>query len=202
MDWMIRRTEPRDYRATEALTREAFWDRYRPGCTEHLVVRQIRASGDYLPDLDYVAEEGGRIVGHILYSRSRLVDGAGHGTELVTFGPISVSPEVQGQGVGSQLIEQTKALASAMGYPGIAIYGSPAYYGRFGFESAEKYGITTPDGKNFDAFMVLPLATGSLSGLHGRLYTSPAFETAPEDVERFDADFPRREMRFSAPENR
>ena len=73
---IIRQERPEDYRAVEELTREAFWNVYRPGCTEHFVLNQYRNSPDFIPELDFVMEEDGRIIGHVMFSTAQLlVDG-------------------------------------------------------------------------------------------------------------------------------
>lgn len=69
----IRLEQPEDYREVENLTREAFWNVYRPGCTEHYVLNQYRSNSDFISELDLVMEEDGRIIGHIMFSRAELV---------------------------------------------------------------------------------------------------------------------------------
>ena len=59
----IRLEQPKDYREVENLTREAFWNVYRPGCTEHFVLNQYRTNPDFIPELDFVMEENGKIIG-------------------------------------------------------------------------------------------------------------------------------------------
>ena len=69
----IRLEQPKDYREVENLTREAFWNVYRPGCTEHYVLNQYRTSPDFIPELDFVMETEGRIMGHIMFSKAELI---------------------------------------------------------------------------------------------------------------------------------
>jgi len=68
----IRLEEPKDYREVEELTREAFWNVYRPGCTEHYVLNQYRTNPDFIPELDFVMEEDNKIIGHIMFSKASL----------------------------------------------------------------------------------------------------------------------------------
>ncbi len=65
-NYIIRPETPHDYYAVEALTREAFWNVYVPGCYEHYFVHVMRSHPDFVPELDYVLESGGKIVGSIL----------------------------------------------------------------------------------------------------------------------------------------
>ena len=70
---IIRRETPEDYAAVEHLTREAFWNVYRPGCTEHYVVHVLRQDRDFVPELDLVMERDGELIGHVLYMRAKIV---------------------------------------------------------------------------------------------------------------------------------
>ena len=68
----LRIEEERDRRASEYVTREAFWNVYNPGCCEHYVLHRFRKDPDFVPELTYVAEIGSKIVGHIMYSRGKI----------------------------------------------------------------------------------------------------------------------------------
>ena len=189
----LRRETETDHEEVENLTREAFWDIFKPGCDEHLLVHKVRKVPAFVPELDFVAVEDGRIVGNIIYSQAKVVGGDGNAHEVVTFGPVSVLPSFQRRGIGSALIEQTMKLAREMGFRAIVIFGHPAYYSRFGFENAERFGITTADGTNFDAFMALELREGGLEGVTGRFYEDPVFRMDKDEVEAFDRRFPHKE---------
>ena len=89
----IRLERPEDYRVVEELTREAFWNVYKPGCLEHYVLNQYRNNPDFIPELDYVMEEDGRIIGHVMFSRAELVLADGTHKPSWTFGPISIHPD-------------------------------------------------------------------------------------------------------------
>ena len=192
MDIAIRNERPEDVLAVEALTREAFWNLHVPGCSEHLVTRQLRASPDFLPDL--VAEADGRVVGSILFSRSRVVGSENENFETVTFGPVSVLPEWQNLGVGRALIERGLRIARALGHSAVVIYGNPAYYQKYGFRAGREFGIRTADGKYAAALQALPLFSGALNGVSGRFLESEAFEVDPAHLEAFDRLFPPKEM--------
>lgn len=190
MEFIIRNEHPEDVVAVEALTRLAFWNLHEPGCSEHLVVRQLRASADFMPELDFVAEADGRVIGNILFSRSRVVGALGENFETVTFGPVSVLPECQRQGVGRALIERGIDHARAMGISAVVIYGNPAYYQKFGFRPGKEFGIRTADGKYSAALLALPLIPNALGGVSGRFLESDAFETDDGHLEAFDRLFP------------
>ncbi len=190
---IIRPEIKRDYREVEKLTREAFWDVYKPGCDEHLLAHKLRQSKAFLPQLDFVAVRDGCIVGNIMYSVAQVADSSGCVHPVLTFGPLSVRPACQGQGIGAALVRHTLAIAKTTEYPGVIIFGNPGYYHRFGFSAAEKFGIATRDGANFDAFMALALHEGALTSITGRFFEDDVFHVDPVELEEFDKAFPPRE---------
>jgi len=193
MDVIIRNENVNDYRTVEELTREAFWNVHVPGCSEHFVLHNLRNSPDFIPELDFVAEKEGRIVGHIAYTRAIIQSSRGAGKEVISFGPVSVLPEFQKQGTGSRLIIHSLHTARAMGCPAVLIYGDPRYYHRFGFRCAEKYEITTSDGKFAVALLALELQPGALKNVTGRFIESAAFEVDEQKFAEYDRTFPYRE---------
>jgi len=197
MNIIIRPEEKRDYDEVEKLTREAFWDIYKPGCDEHLLAHKLRKTTAFIPELDFVAEFNGRIVGNIMYSKAKVIDENASGHEVITFGPVSVLPEMQKRSIGSKLIEHTKRLAAKLGYRGIFIYGNPAYYHRFGFQNAERFGISTSEGSNFDEFMALELYPGALEGISGRFCEDSVFKIDTDELEEFEQKFPFREKHIT-----
>lgn len=105
--YVFRLEEKGDYREVETLTREAFWNKYRPGCSEHYILHQYRSRPDFVKELDYVLEEKGRILAHIMYSQAEVTCDDGRKIPVMIFGPVSVRPEEQGKGYGSALIQFT-----------------------------------------------------------------------------------------------
>ena len=171
----LRYEQPSDYKFVEELTREAFWNRYMPGCDEHYLLHILRERDCFIPGLDMVAEHRRKIVGNIVYSKAKLLCDNGETREVLTFGPISVLPSCQRKGIGTLLIEHTKVLAGKMGYKAILIYGDPDYYSRFGFIKAERYKIGTPD----------------------NMY--PVFSIDAAAAEEFDKQFDHKERRDDLP---
>ena len=161
-----------DWKAVEQITYRAFRDAPPTGADddgmEALLARKLRGCAAFVPELDYVAELNGSIIGNIMYTRSK-VTGDDNEWDTLTFGPVSVLPKYQRQGVGSALIHKTLETARELGHRGVLIFGHKNYYPRFGFRPASEFGITTADGKNFPAFMALPLNDGAFDGVHGRL---------------------------------
>lgn len=199
-DIILRLERPEDYHAVEELTRDAFWRSRQNICDEHLLVHRLRTIPAFVPELDYVAEADGRLVGNIMYTRARIEDDAGNAYEVLTFGPLSVLPEYQNRGIGKALMLHTFEVARGLGYRAIVIFGHPDYYPRVGFRRASEFGITTADGKNFDPFMALPLYEGALDSIHGRFFYDPVFDNLDEkDVLEFDKNFPPKEKFIPVP---
>lgn len=195
MDINLRLEKPADYRLVEELTREAFWGMNHPSCDEHLLVHKLREVPAFVPELDFVAEVDRKIVGNIMYSKAKVIDETGAEHKVLTFGPISVLPEHQSQGIGKALLRHTISEARRLGYRAILFFGHPDYYPKVGFRRAEEFNITTASGKNFDAFMAMPLYDGALDGITGRFYEDPVFEIDAKEAAEFDKGFPHKEVR-------
>ncbi|MGN1019431.1 MAG: GNAT family N-acetyltransferase [Aristaeellaceae bacterium] len=190
---IIRPVVPADYPALEALTRDAFWDVYRPGCEEHYLVHRLHEQQACA--LELVAEEDGALIGHAACVRAELRPACGRVlTDVLCLGPLTVSPARQRRGVGSALMDRTVAMAREQGFRAIFLTGSPAYYGRFGYRPTTDWHITLPDGSAFPELMALPLYDGALDNLAGT-YEDPAVYAGitAEAVEAFDRQFPPRE---------
>ncbi len=181
-----------DYEAVERLTYEAFSNIQKPGrggTDEHLLVHKMRSVPAFIPELSFVYELEGRIVGHIAYTQSSVVREDGTAYETITFGPVSVLPEYQKKGIGAALIRHTLEKAKSLGYKAVLITGHPEYYPKFGFVNAERFGITMPDGTSMDAFMALPLVDGALDGISGKWTYDPVFEINRNELVKFNEEF-------------
>ena len=186
----FRNETPADYRPAEELTKQAFWNLHVPGCDEHCLLHLLRDCDAFVPELDFVAEDGGKIVGQIVYAKAELRLDAGGSEEVLTFGPVSVLPACQRRGIGSRLIRHTLALAKEMGFRAVLIYGDPDYYRRFGFEAAEKFGIGSSGDMVTPALQALELTEGALTGCAGRFFEGSAYDIDPAAAAAFDKDFP------------
>jgi len=194
----LRREQPSDHRAVEILTREAFWGMTSPRCDEHLLVHRLREADSFVPELDVVAEDDGVVVGHVIYSRARVV-GEGGASQVLTFGPLSVLPDRQGTGVGAALMRHTLAEAARLGHRAVVVYGHPDYYPRLGFVRGADVGITAPGGATFDALMALALVGDGLTGVRGEFHEDDAYRLDPDEVAAFDRTFPEKESATLTP---
>ena len=190
---IIRNEKENDYETVEKMVREAFWNLYVPGCNEHFVLHNLRNSSDFIPELDFVAEKEGQIVGQIVYSRGVIKYIHGTEKEVISFGPVSVLPAFQKQGIGTTLIRHTINLAQEMGFLAICIYRDPRYYSRFSFRCAEKYEIKTADSKFAVALQALELRRGVLNNKPGKFIESTAFEVDENEFTKYDTAFPFKE---------
>ena len=129
-----------DYRAAENLTREAFWNVYRPGCMEHYVLHCYRDDPAFVPELDFVMELDGELIGQVIYVRSEIDCGGGRKLPIMTFGPIGIAPAYKRQGYGKLLLDDSMERARELGAGALAITGNILFYGKSGFVPARTKG--------------------------------------------------------------
>lgn len=202
MDIIIRLEQKEDHRIVEEMTREAFWNLHVPGCDEHLLAHKLRDCPAFIEELDFVAVSDGKIVGNIMYCRAVVSDDGGGEREVISFGPVSVWPQLQKQGIGGTLIRHSLQKAADMGHSAVLIYGDPAYYHRFGFEPAKKYGIRTSQGGYLDALMALELKPGALSGVSGRFLEGEQYSIDPQELAEFEKTFPYKQKAVTESQKR
>jgi len=189
----LRRERPEDFRASEEVTREAFWNHHLPGCDEHYLMHVMREADSFLPELDYVAELAGEVVGSIVYTKAKVALDRGGAMDVLSFGPLSVLPAFQGKGVGRALVEHTLYLARGAGHRAVFIYGDPLYYCRFGFVPAETYKIGTRDNFYASPLQAIELVPGALADAAGRFVEDEIYEIDTEAAKEFDKSFPYKE---------
>ena len=189
----IRLEEEKDYFEVENLTREAFWNVYRPGCFEHLVIHKLRNDNAFVKELDYVIEEDSKIIANIVYAKGTLTLEDGSKKDTLIFGPVSVLPEYQRQGYAEKLINYTLNLAYEMGYPSVLITGNPDYYKKYGFESASKYGIYYEGMSEEDEAPFFMIKVLDKNKLIKGIYSDPkVYNIDEKELEAFDKKFPKK----------
>ena len=144
------------------------------------LVRMIRKSPNYVPELSLMGEEDGRVVGHVMLSYVDLRDGS-KTHRVLTLSPIAVEPREQGKGIGSALIRTVLELADGRRQPLVCLEGSPRYYGKLGFTDARESGIhlPLPDWAPRNAGQIYKLGNYNPS-IKGTIVYPPAFATAEE----------------------
>ncbi len=183
---IIRNETQKDHQIVEEITRRAFYNLYVPGCGEHYLVHTMRDHPDFIPELDFVAELDGQVIGNVMYTRATLTDEAGAVKDILTFGPVSIAPEHQRKGCGKQLLEHSFRRAAELGWEVIVIFGSPANYVGRGFKSCKKYNVCLENGKFPSAMMVKELKKGALDGRSWVYRDSPVMAIDEEEARRYD----------------
>lgn len=159
--------QAKDYSAVESLVQNAFVDVEFSDHQEHLLVKRLRKSAAFIPELALVAKIEDEIVGYILYSKIKIIND-NQEYKVLAVAPLAVLPKKQKQGIGSALMHYSIEYAKTkLDYPAIIILGHPEYYQKFGFVAASKYAISAPFEVPDEAFMVLELTDGSLRQISG-----------------------------------
>lgn len=193
---MIRNEKKADYEVVEKITREAFYNLYVPGCVEHYLVHIMREHEDFLPELDFVLELNGEVIGNVMYTKARLLDEDGNKKEILTFGPLCIKPEYQRQGYGKKLIEYSFERAAELGYDVVVIFGSPANYVGRGFKSCKKYDVCIEGGKYPAAMMIKELLPDTLKGHKWCYYDSPVMMISEEEAQKYDDTLEKMEKEY------
>lgn len=192
----IRNEKETDYKLVEDITRKAFYNMYIPGCIEHYLVHIMRGHEDFIPELDFVLELDGKVIGNIMYTKAELTDEEGSKKEIVTFGPVSVLPEHQRNGYGKMLIEHSLNRAAELGYEAVVIFGSPSNYVSSGFKCCKKYNVCVEKGKYPAAMLVKELKPGTLDGRLWFYSDSPVMSIDGGKAREFDDSLEKMEKRW------
>lgn len=185
----IRLEEEKDYLEVEEMVRSSFWNVYRPGAFEHLIVHKLRDEESFIKDLAYVIENDDKIIGHINYSKGK-IHYENCIKDAVVLGPVAIEKDYQKQGLGSKLIEFS--LKQADDYPHIFVIGDENYYERFGFVSASEYNIYldgTELGEENPFFMIKINDESEISTDLGIFHNPEVFNVDEEEVDEFDKQF-------------
>jgi putative acetyltransferase len=140
---------------------------------EAVLVDDLRADGDLLPELTFVAELDAQVAGYVACSSATMGSGP-----AVGLGPLAVQPEHQRTGIGSALVAAVVATAEQRGEPSVVLLGDPAYYGAFGFETAAPLGVGSPGPWEDRFFQVLRLRAWRPE-LAGAFRYAAAFDRLP-----------------------
>lgn len=197
MDTVIIRNETEnDFAIVEQIMREAFWNLYVPGCDEHYLAHIMRKHPDFLPELDFVMERNGQVIGTIMYTKSKLVDEFGQSKQILTFGPIAIYPQYQRRGYGKALMEFSFQKAAALGYDVIVIYGNPDNYVSRDFKSCKKYNVCLENGVYPFALLVKELKPAVLDGKKWVYHESSVYQVDGVKAQKFDTLFEPKERKY------
>ena len=215
-NYSIRVEEERDYSTVESLVRESFWNVYRPGCTEHYVLHHLRSNPDFIPELAFVMEVDGKIIGQNVFVKAQITKSNGIAFPILTMGPICIANEYKRKGYGKILLDYSLEKAKDLGYGAVCFEGNIDFYGKSGFDYASKFGVNyagftneketrqtavsraenevsldqtyhrLPEGMAADFFLCKELKPGYLDGIIGVYATPAAYFVAEENPEDFE----------------
>ena len=195
-NYTIRLEEKKDYREVENLVRESFWNVYRPGCSEHYVIHVLRDAPAFVPELDFVMEQDGRLIGQNMFMKTVIEADDGREIPVLTMGPIGITPELKRKGYGKELLAYCLEKATEMGFGAVLFEGNIEFYSHCGFDYASKFGIRyhdLPEDADSSFFLCRELIPGYLGDVTGVYQTPQGYYVKDEDVEEFDKQFPPKE---------
>ena len=191
-DCLIRLERPEDYREVETLIRVSFLNVYRPGCLEHYVIHVLRDDPAFVPELDFVMEKDGAIIGQNMFMRTRIDADDGRTIPILTMGPICIANPLKRQGYGKTLLDFSLEKAAAMGFGAVAFEGNIRFYGKSGFDYARSFGLRyhdLPEDADSSFFLCRELIRGYLDGVTGVYRTPQGYYVDEAEAEAFDRGF-------------
>lgn len=195
-DYIIRLESNNEHREVENLVRESFWNVYRPGCMEHYVLHQLRNDPAFVPELDFVMEKDGKLIGQNMFMRAFITADDGRNIPIMTMGPICISPEFKCKGYGKKLLDYSLEKAAELGAGALCFEGNIDFYGKSGFTYAREFGIRyhgLPEGADDSFFLCKELKTGYLDGITGVYAPPQGYFVDEAETEEFDKLFPPKE---------
>lgn len=194
-NFLIRQETEKDYKTVENLVRETFWNVYRPGAFEHFVLHCMRKDKNFLPELDFVMEIEGKIIGQNIFYPAEIISDNGKKIKIFAMGPICIAKNFQHQGYGKILLDYS--LKQAKNFRGAVCFeGNINFYGKSGFKFAREFNIRYHDlpAKVDDSFFLCKeIISGYLNGISGEYQTPEIYfcaEKNPEEFKNFDSTFP------------
>ena len=195
-DVLIRSERKEDHKTVENLVREAFWNVYRPGCSEHYVLHVLRDDPAFVKELDFVMEYDGQIVGQNIFMKTVIAADNGAEIPVLTMGPICITPALKRKGYGKKLLDYSLEKAAELGFGAVLFEGNIDFYGKSGFTFARRFGVRyhdLPEGEDDSFFLCKELIPGYLNGVTGVYQTPAGYYVSDSDVEEFDKAFPAKE---------
>lgn len=194
-DCIIRLERKEEHREVENLVRESFWNVYRPGCLEHYVLNQLRNDTAFIPELDFVMERDGKLIGQNMFMRAEIKADDGRLIPIMTMGPICIVPELQRRGYGKILLDYSLEKASKLGCGAVCFEGNINFYGKSGFTFAKDFGIRyhgLPLDADSSFFLCKELQSGFLDGITGEYAPPQGYFVDEKEAEDFDKSFHRK----------
>lgn len=165
---IIRQETSHDFQAVYEINHLAFEQE-----GESQLIEKIRKGETFVPELSLVAEQNEKIIGHILFSKIKII--GEQSSPSLALAPMSVHPDFQNKGIGSQLITTGLQIAKNLNFEHVIVLGHKDYYPKFGFQKASKWNIRCPFEVPDDHFMAIELEEGSLENKSGLVEYPPVF---------------------------
>lgn len=201
-DYLIHLEEKKDEREVENLVRESFWNVYRPGCLEHYVLHCLRGDKDFVPELNFVMEKDGKIIGQNVFVRANICLDNGENLPVLAMGPICIAPTLQRKGYGKILLDYSLEKAKTLGYGAVCFEGNINFYGKSGFTFARNFGLRyhgLPKGADDSFFLCKELKTDYLKNRTGEYSTPKGYFVDEKEAEIFDKNFrPKEKLKLSS----
>ena len=192
----IRNEKKEDHRKVENLIRESFWNVYRPGCLEHFVIHKLRDDDAFIPELDFVMELDGKLIGQNMFMKANIKADDGRDIPIMTMGPICIAPQLKRKGFGKILLDYSLEKAKNFGCKAVCFEGNIDFYGKSGFTFASNFGIRyhgLPEGEDASFFLCKEVEEGYLDGITGEYATPKGYYVDENEAEEFDKNFPPKE---------
>ena len=164
----IRKEIPPDFEAVYKINQLAFGQE-----GESQLIEKIRKGETFIPELSLVAEQDGTVIGHILFSKIKIIGAESYPT--LSLAPMSVHPDFQNKGIGSQLVTIGLQIAKKLNFGHVIVLGHKNFYPKFGFKNASTWNIRSPFEVPDDHFMAIELVKGSLENKSGLVEYPPVF---------------------------
>ena len=196
--YTIRLERKEEYRETEELIRESFWNVYMPGCSEHYVMHVLRDDPAFIKELDFVMEQNGRLIGQNMFMRTVIEADDGTIVPVLTMGPICIANDLKRKGYGKKLLDYSLEKAAEMGFGAVLFEGKIGFYGKSGFSYSSEFGIRyhdLPEDADSSFFLCRELIPGYLDGITGVYQTPKGYYVDAAEVEEFDKSFPPKEKK-------
>jgi len=172
MEVKIRQENKDDFNTVFEVNKLAFGQE-----NEANLVDLLRNSNAFIPELSLVATFDNKIVGHILFTKIKIINNDKNEVESLALAPMAVRPEFQNKGIGEQLIRRGLDKAKELQYKSVIVLGHEHYYPKFGFVPADKWNIKSPYDLPTNVFMALELVTDGLNNTNGLVKYPNEFET-------------------------
>lgn len=165
-NFTVKQTTVADFSAVYHLIQTAFLTAEHKDGDEQDFAVNLRNSENYIPELDLVAEADGKLIGHIMFTKTYVARPDGSKFDTLLVAPLSVLLEYRSIGVGFALMKEGFHIATTMGYTSVFLIGDPNYYQRFGYQLTQLYGIGH-ESLPAEYVMTKELTTGALDGITG-----------------------------------